>query len=341
MVINNTIPWIDKLNIKYIYVADPVNTIRAKSAASIRLHEIVKGLRLAIKNNHVEYRNEELLKKIHFLSKKQLIYYKSKKFAFVEQFFSALRNLFALGKFHSSAALARNMSGRLLCELKRQKARQMPKPTSSQIINSSLLEHSKSISAMPKQENEPKIDQQLPIDKSKVEEVRDEKIAEKTPELQKPLSTKEKIIKEICQLGNNPGEKFISDVWDNLLKDENIKHWEKISDHQTKYKINFHKPLKGKYKGKYKKWKFYIHETIEFVLHERGTKKIMDFSIGKNVGFKGPLSSMLKGIEVEESIDDPDEHTATFIIDGSILIRGKYPVSTSKALRYLKKIQWK
>src|SRR5260221_5299083 len=86
------------------------------------MHEIACGLFKEIKNKNITSDNlkpedKKKLESIKYLASKQVELDKKDKYIPVKNFFSALRNFFTIGKFESSAILAKKLSEKVLQKL--------------------------------------------------------------------------------------------------------------------------------------------------------------------------------------------------------------------------------
>jgi len=333
-------PWINHLNLEYHKVSKNHKKIQSK-AYSIDLHEITKGFFQAIKKNQKKILDRTTVKRVNFLAQAQLNYYKSKKFSFIEKFFSAFVNLFVLGKFHSSAYLAKKLSDQILSEFKeKNKLNQLadqfhfkiPEKKMDFIKNKIALTRAQIKNPENKRQNTQNdelnneinnIDPQL----AEVEIVKDE-IKDQQ------LFFKEQIINDLKKIwvAEDISVGFMNEIWDVLLKYAHIKSWEKISDNPTKYSLTLSKSLKGKYGFAFN---FEIKENLEFIVIEKENIKILDFIIGDKKGMVGPLGTKLKSLSFKEELNSC---FITFDIKG--LFGGTYPMLANEAVDYIKKVEW-
>ncbi len=122
--------WVVHLNIEYCKVTNN-EKLRLQNPSLIKLNAIAIGLYNADKYKRKECTDEKLLGRIRFLANRQLKYYKSNKFCFIERFFSSLYNLVVIGKFQSSAFLAKKISDKLLAEIKRKERMKIKEPATA------------------------------------------------------------------------------------------------------------------------------------------------------------------------------------------------------------------
>lgn len=322
--------WINRLNDQYIHVVQRLKTAQA-SHFSIHLHEFTKGLFQSFKTKSPECKNREILNRISYLADKQIEYYKSCKFSFIEIFFSALRNFFVFGEFHSSAYLAKRKSSELLLKLEEDKPSKNP-------INRDLFVNLRSKKNRAIVQGNLK----LPYFVKKIKNTAKQFRIRKSQFLRnKPLLMKKKMMHDLNRAWSlyDKSAMFITAFWEILLKDIKIQNWEKIKSRPLKFCITL-TPIKGKINF----FNVAINKKIVFTIREDETKKMIKFSTGVNeglVGSKGPVSIKLALVEIANSLSqDPNECLATFTAILPLGIKKKISIKPSEALKYLKLISW-
>lgn len=236
------------------------------------LHEIACGLFKEIKNKNITSDSiqtedkkklaqiKEKLVKVQKLANKQVDLDKKDKYIPVKNFFSALRNFFTVGKFESSAILAKKLSEGLLKKLEEGKEGEKEvageqlkaEPKESAIPDPIQIE-------VPKKEIEEAVDQNLvevpqeEIKKTDVgnleEEVTEEALIKRSPEQKKEVRGEEDVPKpfdpaktteaenlaKITELQNKAEEKInkLEQVLSQEVEDEE----ETIEDEKPKYEI--------------------------------------------------------------------------------------------------------
>lgn len=327
--IDNTSIWISKLNTEYAKITDGGKNIKLQGEKSLELHQIAKGLSESIKLNRADQKNSDLLKKVKVLAEHQLNYYKTHKFSFIEQFFSSLRNLFVLGQFHSSAFLIMKMTDRM----------NVPQKTSGGQLEESRQKNLDENSEVS--EFSSKMESDL-IKTENIEESDQEIIQSDEPTLIHPSQSENVLPSKQKEILDNlmsqwkkitPGALFIHTLLENLLKNGEIKSWEKKD---SDYKIHFTKPIKGSYKT----FNCTILENFEFKVSESDNIKTVHFPSTKNRGLRGPFGAKLTGIEVIENMMDPDKSEAVFIVEGAFIFNGNHKVPIQTALKNVKKFNW-
>lgn len=340
----------------------------------IHLHEMVIGLFQAIKENNEYSRNRKILNKVNRLADKQLNYYKSSRFGFINEFFSSLHNLLTLGKFHSSAYLAKKISQELLDEsmakehVKRKKREEAVKFKKEEFVE---IEEEMII---PKAEPEKKEEEEIQ-DKSSPEsqaqakiEIREDQtlhqqgkdmnlnierkedpIAIVEPNV---LTLKEQLFDSLNQLWE-PEDSTYRDLsfkfWELLFKEAEIVRWEKKEINPSKYSIILSKPITGKIDAKLpflKEIAVKVNQKVEFTLSENGNEKGFVFNIEKDAGLNGPLGMKLTRFifhnPKKNSENLPDSYEVKMSFDGNIMLRklaeGSFNISL--ILKYLNMIQW-
>lgn len=334
--------WINRVNIEHQRAKKTLKN-PGKPVQSIHMHKIAKGLFDSIKGNN-KYITKKLLKKVTILANEQLKYYKSGRFHFIEQFFSALRNLFILGSFHSSAYLSQKFANQLLVKSTEKKQKRLKlEPPKNQ---TETPEIPKDITK-PLKDQHPVVEVQTKT-KDLIINTKDEHLVADVQTKNNPITKKKQshkrlentnkkqllsdlqnIWKKEANLENDPSSNHVKDLWNILLRKAKISAGlENLGNNSYRFKLA--SPICGSIKV----FKFTVNPNIQFKISQNGSKKTIEFVMEKNYGFTGRFGlfeAPLKKVEW-------DAINATFTVEK--IFECNYPYPAKQALEKLQLIQW-
>lgn len=339
-----------------------------KGKPILDLNEIVIGLSKAVKENDPYSKNRKILNKVNRLAQWQLNYYKSSRFGFVKEFFSSLHNLFTLGKFHSSAFLGKQMSQKMLDELKKEniqtEKRKRVKRDEKVLEKPETVNHPEPSQddkiPEPEAENIKEVEMQEP--ESLASELENTNKMEEEPaqvELQekinnligepKILSIKEQAFEDLKGLWNE-NEKNYAELcdrfWKILFEHVEIVSWKKNNQGRFRYSIVLSQPISGKIEASvlpfpFKKWSVKLNQKIEFKIHETETEKGFEFNEEKDAGFEGPLNKKLRFFVFPKINDNNKPKVKLSLANAQVLNKlVETPFRTSEFFKYMSRIQW-
>lgn len=322
------IKWKQQLDIEYTIACPRYEKIfhrknssqsHGKAKPISMMEEITKGFFKEVKkkeNNEgepsVKVLNTKTLKRIHYLSEKQLNYYKSKKFHF-DQFFSAVRNLITHGKFHSSAYLAKKKSEELLKQMP-------PKPEKTK------HHRTKEKKAVRKH----RLKKELKKDSTPIKKDHKKTLVTKTEAVASKehvdKSLKETILSDVAKMGVNESEsgRNILRLLEVLLKKaEPLPPWDPTVGSKS-FCVYLAKPLQGKVRG----ITLNIRTPFIFKISQKNDQQVIKFE-NNCLGVKLLINLNLLEIKC-------DSENLTFVIKG--MHDKTQPVK--QALADLENIQW-
>lgn len=312
--------WITSLNKQYHIqcVKRKDNNSTGHRYPSIHMHEIARGLLNESRKNW-ENVNKKILWRVNFLAQKKLSYYQSNRFHFIISFFSALRNLFALGCFLSSAHLAQKISSKF--------ANRNAKMTKNVGSKSKWISSKKGqVKSAPSGSLASEDKKNLSFSSQpKLEKIHSLKAKEPLS-----LSKKERMFQGLGELwkdNKNVSANTINEIWANLLEKAEIKNWELLGNQ------NFCITLSNPLVGRVSIFEFFINEKLQFKISEdsRSNKKVIEFVTGQNFGFVGPLNIRLLRVEC-------DSANVTFVVKK--IFTKNYTFPAQEAIYNLKLIHW-
>lgn len=317
------------------------------------LDEIAKGLFKTVKENSnktMVFTNEnwKIISRVNYLANRQMDHYKSSKFGFVEKFFSSFRNLFSVGKFQSSAYLAKKMSEKVIHEWDE--------------TGASDIKYQGVIPPIPKDEpdNVEGEENSIPQDQDNVEFKQKETI----PQEQKKIEPETEEIEEAEELTPAQRIEYVNTLeevfWNSFLKDA---AYEKNVDpnNPSKYIVTLKRPMEGKLDlnefvdfpkitpDSFRNVNFEIGEKLEYTIKQEGEKKEILFSREKT-SLRAPFGTWLRKITFEpERILFEVGGIGFFTEQGVKAIykhkgmeyKGYFPGDIQPTLEALGKIEWK
>lgn len=159
----NKTHWVDQL-------AKIEGTKSLPSSHSHSLYKIVRGFKHAVEVGESKYTTEDMARKVHFLTQSKLEYYMTARFGSIFEFFSALRNQFAMGVFKSSAQLGFELSNHILARIQRE--RSLTHPRDSVCNKCEPFLNTSSLSSSGKSVEHPTVEQPqtIAVDLPKIDE---------------------------------------------------------------------------------------------------------------------------------------------------------------------------
>jgi hypothetical protein len=242
---------------------------------SLALYGISKDLFDAIKNQNKEFTESKKLYRLGYLARSQLSYYKSK-LHFIEQFFSALFNLFTRGEFSSTAFLAKKMTQQLIKQLEKKE-------------RAAKLLAQKEKSKMTPQPDIKKSEKDVFI----IPEIKKEGLPVQLPPTIE-LTKKEALIHALSDT-KDAYAPIIENFWQSILYKAEITQWKKYNN---KFMILLLKPVSYSISGL---WSVTLAQKIDlFFLNLKDIKKII-----LSNGVSGPL-----GYKLAEMIFQKNDNTS-------------------------------
>jgi hypothetical protein len=311
--------------------------VYAPCISSMKLRTIARALLSAKNNDGTTELSYQILRRIHLLSNKKLQFFNSSRINFIRKFFSALPNLFRMGKFQSSAYFAKVESRKMLDKLIELKV-------ANQTVNKENLTETQHEEAGEfEQHSEHEVSMDLALEETALDQpilnletaVQDVKEVDSENIQEAPLSLKEEGLLTIENFWSPActNRKTLTAVLAAVLKGVEIDSYELIPGDIRRYRITYNAEKSAEYYG----IQVTLKTKMEITLEETNDKLVLSIIPGEGRGLfckRLGFDLRLDGVELAKSLGN---NSIKMIIGNSRWIHHMaYPaekmISTANAL---------